>query len=51
MKEQTWKISKWVCPKCKKKIISLYPKQITQNINTHKKWCKGDLKRRIKNDL
>jgi hypothetical protein len=34
----------WICPKCGKKIESLYPNQLAFNTGVHKDVCKGDSK-------
>lgn len=31
------KILEWVCPRCGKKIFSLYPKQLDANVKSHLK--------------
>jgi hypothetical protein len=31
------KILEWECPRCMKKIVSLYPKQLDANVKSHLK--------------
>jgi ribosomal protein L37AE/L43A len=32
----------WICPKCGKKIESLYPNQLAFNTGVHKSICEGE---------
>lgn len=37
-------ILEWVCPRCMKRIVSLYPKQLDANVKSHLKSHKKDRK-------
>jgi rRNA maturation protein Nop10 len=32
-------VLRWVCPRCGKQILSLYPRQFSANISVHRRFC------------
>jgi hypothetical protein len=41
MSRGTEKIYRWKCPKCGKRIVSIYPEQYEVNVKLHSIFCKG----------